>query len=202
MNKKAFVLWSGGLDSTYLIWKLLQDGYSVRAGYINLGEQSKKELEVIEKLTPLFENYAFTYVGKLATVDAKTANQSVQLKQSFLWLTSLLLMPLQENEKVAMGFVMNDDAISYMDEFKQCAKSLSTLCNSEIELMFPLIKTKKEEIWDNLPERFRTHVVWCEKSHELELPCGECISCKRMKHAKIEVKYCDTAKVASNLNFC
>ena len=47
MSKKVAVLFSGGLDSTYLVWKNLKDGNEVQPIYIEI--QNNKVKSTIEK---------------------------------------------------------------------------------------------------------------------------------------------------------
>ena len=64
--KNVFILWSGGLDSTYLIYKNLNEGNKVISGYVSLLNNGKKvdmERQAIEKLKEEFnkEFYNFEY---------------------------------------------------------------------------------------------------------------------------------------------
>jgi tRNA U34 2-thiouridine synthase MnmA/TrmU len=68
-DKKYFVSWSGGLDSTFLIYKLLSEGYSVCSSYVKIGnneEKTTRELNSIKNIIPLFKDEfknKFSYYG-------------------------------------------------------------------------------------------------------------------------------------------
>ena len=53
-----------------------------------------------------------------------------------------------------------------------------------MKLEFPLIKMPKQEIWENLPFKYKEHVSFCENgkmvSDGVYVPCGSCASC--IKH--------------------
>lgn len=105
-EKKAFVLWSGGLDSTYLIYHLLSAGYQVRAGSVEIvGHHAPNDEQLaIEKLVDQFKPYNFKYTGKLFSMTTYTVNTNVQLQQAHLWMNSLLTIPFEQDEELAIGY--------------------------------------------------------------------------------------------------
>ena len=182
-EKTKFVLWSGGVDSTYLIWRLLKEGHKVKAGYINLvgnGEQTKRELEAISKIRPFFEKWNFEYIGEPIDFSVKCGNNDWCLSYPPLFLMLPYIIP-QDVDEVAIGYVMNDDAISFLDEIKAIYNSMQGLCRSELpKLIFPITQIKKHDIWYGIPEEIRCYVTWCENHHG-EPNKDNCPSCKRME---------------------
>ena len=60
MKKETLVLaYSGGLDTSYSLKKLSQDGYEIHAVSVNTGGFSKAEIDIIE--TKAYQMGAFTY---------------------------------------------------------------------------------------------------------------------------------------------
>ncbi len=184
--KKAFVLWSAGVDSTFLILHLLKKGYRVDAGYIKLLQnknQTIRELEAIEKLAPLIDDVNFKYVGVLNEVNIVNSG-NVILNQIPIFLTALY--HLENYDEFAMGFIMNDDTISWIPEIIACYESFKPLVCNLPKLTFPLIKIKKITLYNSLPDLIKKEVVWCEDedgifNHETKT-CNACHSCLRMNY--------------------
>lgn len=179
-----FCLWSGGLDSTFLVAKLLDEGHNVTCGYINLTnnehiiEREEFARNKIEKYFSIKYRDKFNYIGKISDITINYANPKILIMQAYIWLFSYVSIP-RDIDNVAIGYIMNDDAISFLDEIKNIFKSYTMLNNQKIELIFPLIKFKKSKIWHNsLMIDIRKNVSWCEDIFEDN--CGKCESCKRM----------------------
>lgn len=184
--KKIFVLWSAGIDSTFLIFHLLNKGYQVDAGYIKLLQnknQTKRELKAIKKMIPLINDPNFNYVGVLNEVNIVNSG-NVILNQIPIFLTSLY--HLEKYDEVAMGFVMNDDTISWIPDIINCYESFRPLVCNLPKLTFPLIKLKKTTLYESLPKKVKNEVVWCEDEdgmyNKVTGYCNTCHSCKRMKY--------------------
>lgn len=182
------VLWSGGLDSTYLIYKLLQDGYKVNAYYIEIKNNPTKvitELNAIKKMLPLFNKFNFEYKGILTSFALNTDGLTPQgMQQSPIWLLSAYFL----NDPVCIGYVMNDDSISYIADYLKIAESLSLLRYNAIQLEFPLIKTKKEDIIRLLPKEYLAVVVSCENPKTNGSKCKKCSACVRHAAALLTKK--------------
>lgn len=169
----SFILWSGGKDSTYLVWDRLKRGGSVTAAYVtvlNNETKTQAELDATDKMAKFFMKTfpgKFTF-EKIAKVELERGGGEMILKQPALWLLpAAYAMSGNRFNEVCIGYVLNDDAISYLDDFKRIWRSLSRLsANGFPPLTFPL---------------FRDLCVFCEvpvlKSGGCE-PCGYCDKCK------------------------
>lgn len=179
-----FVLWSGGLDSTYLIEYLLKEGHKVTAAYIEILNNTNKtarELAAIEKMHPYFTSTfgdsKFSYRGNVMSMDIKYYTSNVVLPQIFAWTSVWYVVPA-ECDYIAIGYVMGDCAISFLDEIKASFNGNAGLLHKHIPVTFPLTKHDKLDIWSRVHLTLREHVTWCED--EMIDKCGKCSSCKRM----------------------
>ena len=182
--KNYLVSWSGGLDSTYLIWLLLMQGHSVVAVYTELensGCKTRRELDSIDKMLPILESYNFKFKGG-NKIFIKGSHSQLSLSQPLLWLNSLMYQLEDKTDIVAVGYILGDDAISYLSDFKKIFNSMLglTICKKKPKLEFPLIKHHKKVIYESLPEKLRIHTTWCENFFGDDL-CGKCVPCKKMK---------------------
>lgn len=174
------VLWSGGLDSTYLIYKLLKEGHHVDAHYIKIAnnkEKSKRELASIQKLNKLFKNYDFSYKGIPQEVTVNNHGSQLFFYQSPVWILAASFL----DGPVSIGYTCGDEAISYLDDYRKIARAYNAIRSDPLILEFPLSKIPKRVIWDILPKEYRDLVTWCESPENVQ-NCGECKPCLRMKN--------------------
>lgn len=104
--KKVAVLFSGGLDSTYLVWKNLKDGNEVFPVYIEIENnevKSKLEKNRTKLLWREFENefrktdidYGDSPIKDIqysVSVGVKAREDSLYFKQMPIWIFSLMFM--------------------------------------------------------------------------------------------------------------
>lgn len=182
MKKSCDVFWSGGLDSTYMIYKLLVDGWKINAYYIKLlnnPNKTNRELKSIEKLRPYFEKYDFKFDGVLSSFELIKPFEALSFSfcpQSMIWIimSSFLAGP------VCFGYVMGDDSISYLNDYKKLANDIGILREKKLEFMFPLSKTSKQEIVNFMPKELLKYVTTCE-SETTKNSCGKCKNCLKLK---------------------
>lgn len=160
--KKA-VLWSGGLDSTYLIYKNLKEGHTVDAHYVDIennDNKTKMELKAIDKLNKLFnkEFSNFNYKGTLlrVSVTGVACYDNLIFKQLPTWIYALQWIGYVDC--IEIGYVINDDAISYIEDIRKIYNSFSSIKDIIIPIEFPLTKVKKEDEYYNPPEEYRKYL--------------------------------------------
>jgi len=181
-NKKVCsVLWSGGLDSTLMILDLLRNDYKVRALQITsesfLGSSmEKKRTGLIE---PFLKNIGdFSYQ---ITHQDICCRETFTLPQAPILLLNLSLFANSNDEFCSIGYVMNDDAISFIPEITKIWKSYKQLKPNLPPLKFPLMKRKKRELINYMRTECMEiyNLCWyCENPKE-ETPCLVCPSCIR-----------------------
>jgi 7-cyano-7-deazaguanine synthase in queuosine biosynthesis len=105
---KTAVLWSGGLDSTYLIQKLLRGGDEVSAYYVEYSappHRLESERAAINKLLAHFKPYHFTYRQELISFGAfGNARLLVDLAQVPVWMLAGVFLP-DGYDQLAIGYV-------------------------------------------------------------------------------------------------
>jgi 7-cyano-7-deazaguanine synthase in queuosine biosynthesis len=180
--KKVFVLWSGGLDSTFLVEKNLKEGNEVLAGYIELKNNERKtirEKKAMNELSILFrKNYPkFWDYGTIGEYFIRESGINVALKQLPLWITATLYLP--RVDEIQIGYTMNDDAISYIPDVISIYAAYQNIMLDKLPpLIFPLIKQKKADTLYTISEEVRKLVTFCESENSDF--CGKCHSCERM----------------------
>lgn len=191
-GETVYVLWSGGLDSTYLIYKLLSESEKTRviAGYseiLNNEHKTKAERRATSKLAKLFTREfgdRFQFREHTAKMQITWENPNISLVQIPMWIFSAAMTCPADADKVAVGYVMNDCAISYLKEIQDAFAGFSPLFDEPLPpIVFPLMKESKERFVDKLPLSYKENVWWCEnpviKGRSIR-QCGyNCAPCKR-----------------------
>jgi hypothetical protein len=177
MSKKVAVLFSGGLDSTYLVYKNLKEGNTVYPVYIEITNNQVKsviEKNRIELLRREFlkefkhPNHRYdepiARINYLLNVGVVADESSLHLRQLPVWILGLSFMQSMGVDEIQIGYVSNDDAISYLDEIQTIYKSYQLICEPMKPLMFPLIKKHKFQMADELPSQYMDLIFSCENA--------------------------------------
>lgn len=208
-RKKIGVLFSGGLDSTYLVWDNLERGNEVFSFYFEIKNNVDKSILEKNRISLLHKKFHEEFTDLIhppkyiMTLEVTDVNTNLHLLQVPIWVLGLLFSQIKGLDEIQIGYVMNDDAISYMDDIKRVYNSYKPLSDSLIPIKFPLKKYKKEMIVNELPEKYRDLTITCEEpkikgDHDANIleydACGRCPACKRQINSGIYDKFSDTYK--------
>jgi 7-cyano-7-deazaguanine synthase in queuosine biosynthesis len=195
-KKNILVSFSGGLDSTYLLYKNLLEGHNVSICYTEIENNSSKVIvekfcveRIIEELRKDFPGHKITIIDRYNVKIDIVLSNNMCFKQILIWLLSLVYSTKTEIDEVHIGITMNDDINPYINDIKKIWKLYKKFYyNNEKfpKIKFPLYKTPKYEIVDNLPERYKKLVTYCEDpiiisqdNNIVEFKnCGNCNACK------------------------
>ena len=192
MSKKVAVLFSGGLDSTYLVWKNLTDGNEVQPVYVEI--ENNKTKTILEKnrtklLVREFEKefpLKIREVKHILKVNVDAQEDSLYFKQVPVWMLAIVFAQDLNVDEIQIGYVANDDAIGYLQDIQNAYKAYEPLMRYLKPLAFPLSKKPKFEMARELPENYRKFIFSCEYatiigSETAEFieyePCCDCIPC-------------------------
>lgn len=208
MIKKVAVLFSGGLDSTYLVWKNLKDGNEVQPIYIEINNNINKSILEKNRIKLLYNEFDSEFncndyskrkihpINYAVIVGVNANENSLSFKQVPVWIFGMTFLQSLDVDEIQIGYVMNDDAISYLDDIKNIYNSYQPICDKMIKLVFPITKKKKWEMARELPKKYLNLTVSCEnplindKSEKLNIltlnddvmveyePCCNCAQCK------------------------
>jgi len=194
----TLIPFSGGLDSTYLLYIRLQQGLDIQLSYVELvNNVTKSEIEQRHRDALLGKMREAT-VTELGIVKVELPYSGLlNLVQPTVWLLGLVSQITTSHipDFVELGYTSGDCALGYLDEIKTLWNSYQGFCNTPLpELRFPLIKEGKEDYFYKLPESIRELIWSCEAPSILEntedyviyKECGcECTPCKRSKYLGI-----------------
>jgi 7-cyano-7-deazaguanine synthase in queuosine biosynthesis len=194
MGKTLFVLWSGGVDSTYLLQRCLSDPQygHVFAGHVvveNNAAKAEAELRAIDELVPLlYERYGhFSYLGVVQRVHFTKTNPNLAFKQVPVWLLALIAALHPPVDEVALGYIRNrspePDVTAHIDDIQRIYAACQPLMHRPMpRLVFPLLDVDKAEVLSRIDPALRDLCVYCEYPVKQDdgrlLPCGRCRVCR------------------------
>lgn len=198
-KKTVGILFSGGLDSTYLVYKNLKEGNDVVPIYcsiLNNEEKTKAEKIAIENLNKLFleeldlfnfGRFYFKSINEIVRVDVINSMVlfSIEKNPQVPILIFTLLESVRKNiTEFQIGYVRDDKKTSKdIKEFKNAYNSFGFVFNHALPVLkFPLLKISKIDIFNSmLPDEYLKHVTFCEEPVLINgeyVPCGDCGSCE------------------------
>ena len=200
---KTVLLYSGGLDSTVLLYKLKEDKHDVHCFLANYGQRHKKELSFAKRhcsrhSIPFSEVHLQTYAGSSQTSeyidvpeghyeDESMKKTVVPNRNMILIANAVALAITQKASQVAIAAHAGDHAI-YPDcrpEFLDTMRHATCIATewTPVDLFFPFWSIDKTEIvrlGDRLGVPFE--LTWsCYKG--LDFHCGKCGTCIERREA-------------------
>jgi 7-cyano-7-deazaguanine synthase in queuosine biosynthesis len=193
---KVLIPWSGGLDSTYLVFKALSEGHEVTTcSFILTNNKGQVEMEKLARknikklIDKTFPKANISYIESIEINIDRYVGEII-LGQPVLWIMSSMFNLTNDIDEIWMGYVMNDDAVSYTKEILnlyEACKPFSAITKFPV-IKFPIIKHKKYDLMDEY-KGMKDLISFCEtpdfmtyKEANIYLPCGHCESC--LKHQK------------------
>lgn len=203
-GKQYIALWSGGLDSTAMIYRYLRAGHSVHAiscQLINNEGQARKEIQARKQLAQLFRrDFPTTFscwVDRLTTLQhtgesfiSVRGSARLVLPQAPLWIMTALYADAPSGEEiqaVLIGYVSGDDALEYEAELRAAWQGFDGLVHHLPPLEFPLATVRKSELVEGLPPDYLRHVWVCGEPQKGRA-CDQCCDCRRHAIAIAEAR--------------
>ena len=209
-NKHVLLYFTGGLDSTYLLWKNLELGNTVSPVYVEIKNNDNKSKIEIQQAKFIWSLLKESYEDKLKPIMFgsnlminNTFGSPLRLKQVPMWIFfALYHQDINEHDEIQIGYVQ-DDAVSgsYLKDMEKMYYSFLPITDGLIDINFPLRKYSKNEIIHELPDNIFDAIVTCEapkikpykisnaftydqkkEDYRFWKPCGNCVMCKNIKN--------------------
>jgi 7-cyano-7-deazaguanine synthase len=207
--KKAIILFSGGLDSTTVLYYVLHKKYECRCLLFDYGQRHKKELKSALKILKLLKvDFKIIKIKLPCSYDSLTnKNKTIPVNKKIAQTIPSTYVPgrntlflsygLSFAESIKAGEIFIGanalDFSGYPDCRPQFIKAYNFLIKSlglKIKISAPLIhKTKAQIIKLGRKLKVPYHFTWSCYSG-LKQPCGKCDSCKLRAKGFKEAK-CD-----------
>lgn len=192
--KGPLILFSSGLDSTYLVHEALKTG-NVHLLYVVGNFYDKKremELTAREKIKQYFiDNPNSEYRILSDTIlqfemgDTYHAFNGVSLSQPAMWLfPAMCHYKSGLHTSVQIAYVKNDLIIPFLDNLKTAWDALTkTIKFRQIPLLFPVAHVDKKDSYNSLPVALRDLVWVCDTpmvdGNRNPVECKRCGPCRR-----------------------
>lgn len=198
MSDIPLVLFSGGLDSTYLVSCLLQNG-PVDVLYVNGGqcpEKIKKELEARDKLIKLMnEIYPHKIQGQYEVLEPiyRHTGEDKKWTQPNTWMQGAyrVLKP-DRHSCVKLAYVRDDGAFFgyHLPKMEQQWKAMLELgyIGKHVPLEFPMLNNSKLEVLEWIDKRLLEHIWVCEMPVDGKA-CNKCCPCNLINATLREYKH-------------
>lgn len=181
----ALVLWSGGCDSTLVLYDLAREASAekpVRALSIEhdgVGaekEQRRARARVLSRmkrdgLPVKHTTVKITLNGPFFTIPSGTS-------QPLIWLPSAILF-LDEKEDLYTGYIREDDIWHYRSQLYNLFGVMQAFRGHSGDLILPLEWEPKRSVIARLKNTKLADLVWWCEEPKAGKPCGRCHECER-----------------------
>ena len=187
-------MYSGGLDSLGMIYKLLTDpeykDYVLHIHHVhnrNVEHRNQAEAIVVERVLKELEHMGFSFVYSESEIASQPYNGKFMYDtDSINFFAGYICSVNPHIKKVAMGMQANDHNHS-LEERRIRANAILTAF-TPVEKIYPVLDMTKREIYDSLPESLRNMFWSCRRpvySEKNIAPCGRCDTCAKLREQGI-----------------
>ena len=187
-------MYSGGLDSLGMIYKLLTDpeynDYKLHIHHIhqdNVENRAQAEhVSVSEALAELKEQ-GFSFVYSESQISTLPFNGKFMYDtDSINFFAGYICSVNPDIVTVALGMQANDFNLSLEERRKRADKILAAF--TDVKKIYPVLDMTKREIYDSLPESLRDLFWSCRTPTYMEksiAPCEKCDTCFKLREQGI-----------------
>ena len=194
MEQQILAMYSGGLDSLGMIYKLLTDpeyqDYKLHIHHIhnrNVENRDRAEAIVVPMVLKELEHLGFSFVYSESEIGSQPYNGKFMYdSDSINFFAGYICSVNPSIVKVAMGMQANDHNLALEDRRKRVDKILAAF--TEVGKIYPVLDLTKREIYDSLPESLRNMFWSCRKPVYTEkniAPCEKCDTCVKLREQGI-----------------
>jgi 7-cyano-7-deazaguanine synthase in queuosine biosynthesis len=183
----TLIMFSGGLDSTGVFWRLIHGSDELHVHHLylvnkeNRAEAENRAVKDIVSYMRRIRNFSFS----------ESYHEYPCYNGGFLWDSDMfsfvagsICLSLPTIKKVAVGVTASDIRPSLSQRMERSQKIFGAF-GTKAEKVFPLTGMTKKEIFAMLPEELRSMTWSCRtpvyKEKEI-IPCGRCKACGEIRH--------------------
>ena len=194
MEPTILAMYSGGLDSLGMIYKILTDpeykDYHLHIHHIhnqNVENRDRAEAIVVPMVLKELERLGFSFVYSESQIASQPYNGKFMYDTDSINFFAGYICSVNPNiVKVAMGMQANDYNIALEDRRKRADAILAAF--TDVGKIYPVLNMTKREIYDSLPDSLKNMFWSCRKPVYTEkniAPCGKCDTCVKLQEQGI-----------------
>jgi hypothetical protein len=187
-------MYSGGLDSLGMIYKLLTDSaykdYSVHIHHVhnkNVENRDRAEAIAVKMATKELKRLGFKFKYSESEISTQPFGRNFLFDTDTMnFFAGYVCSVNPDIVKVALGMQVND-ANQSLEERRVRANNILRAF-TPAEKIYPVLDMTKREIYDSLPESLRNMFWSCRRPIYTEkniAPCGRCDTCVKLKEQGI-----------------
>jgi 7-cyano-7-deazaguanine synthase in queuosine biosynthesis len=194
MEQIILAMYSGGLDSLGMVYKLLTDpAYKDHVVHIhhvhnrNVEHRDRAEAGVVPMVLKELERLGHSFIYSESQIASQPYNDKFMYDSDSMNFFAGYICSVNPNiVNVAMGMNANDTNHALEERRKRADKILAAF--TDVKKIYPVLDLTKREIYDSLPETLRNmfwscrHPVYTENNIA---PCGECKTCRKLQEQGI-----------------
>jgi 7-cyano-7-deazaguanine synthase in queuosine biosynthesis len=188
-------MYSGGLDSLGVIYKLLTDAeyseYSVHIHHVhnrNVEHRNRAEAIMVQQALAELTRLGFTYQYSESEIASQAYNnQFLYDTDTMNFFAGYIASVNPEIVKVAFGMNATDSNHGLQERLKRAKQIFSAFTTAE--KIYPVLNMNKREIYDGLPETLRDLFWSCRRPVYTDSgvsTCGKCRTCEQLAAEGIE----------------
>jgi 7-cyano-7-deazaguanine synthase in queuosine biosynthesis len=191
MEKKIILaMYSGGLDSLGMIYKLLTEpeykDYSLHIHHVhnrNIENRDRAEAIAVDIALKQLRNLGFTFEYSESEIGSQSYGKYFMHDTDTMnYFAGYIASVNPDIKKIAMGMQANDANHSLEERRIRANKILSAF--TDVEKIYPVMNMSKREIYEMLPESIRNMFWSCRRpiyEEDKIKPCGVCGTCVELK---------------------
>jgi 7-cyano-7-deazaguanine synthase in queuosine biosynthesis len=200
--KVPLIVWSGGLDSTYLVWDAVSRDKTIETMYVDLNNNKTKKKREIKARKAIKKKLLKDYNGNIrkdhiVKVPTLHPNKNIHLIQPLVWFLGVnLTFDPEKHTHVEFGYIRGDDFWHVRHHMDKCYQEMDNIIHNQtgIKIKYPLEWRDKTNILQTYQEHefgkdILPFVTSCESGEE-EIPEDCCCTpCVHRKMAEFEINY-------------
>lgn len=187
-------MYSGGLDSLGMIYKLLTDDqykdYGLHIHHVhnrNVENRDRAEAVVVTMVLKELERLGYNFVYSESEIASQPYNGNFMYdSDSINFFAGYICSVNPKIVKVAMGMQASDHNQSLAERRVRANKILQAF--TDVEKIYPVLDMSKREIYDSLPVTLKNMFWSCRQPTYTEksiAPCGKCNTCCKLREQEI-----------------
>jgi 7-cyano-7-deazaguanine synthase in queuosine biosynthesis len=194
MEQIILAMYSGGLDSLGMLYKLLTDpeykDYKLHIHHIhnkNVENRDQAEAIVVPLVLKELKQLGFSFDYSESEIKTQPyGNKFLYDTDSINFFAGYICSVNPNIKKVAMGMQANDANQSLEDRRNRANAILAAF--TDVDKIYPVFDMTKREIYDMLPANLRNMFWSCRRPRYTEknvIPCGRCDTCRKLREQAI-----------------
>ena len=194
MEQIILAMYSGGLDSLGMIYKLLTDpeykDHKLHIHHVhnrNVENRDRAEGVVVPMVLKELERLGFDFVYSASEIASQPYGMHFLYDSDTINFFAGYICSANPNiVKVAMGMQANDGNHALEERRKRADRILAAF--TPVEKIYPVLTMSKREIYDSLPESLRNMFWSCRRPIYTEkniAPCQKCDTCVKLRAQSI-----------------